>query len=96
MVCKGIMWKNKELKITQKLKKREQSCSYATYQLNLIRIAIKIHKDIHIGISGYTYSQRKMVGLFATSGNPNQTPRSAASDQGLHCLPVTHLGVSCL
>ena len=32
--------------------------------------------------------------LFANSGDPDQTPRSAASDLGLHCLQVTRLGVS--
>ena len=32
-----------------------------------------------------------MVKLFANSGDPDQTPRSAASDLGLHCLPVTRL-----
>ena len=26
--------------------------------------------------------------------DPDQTPHSAASDLGLHCLPVTHLEVS--
>ena len=31
-----------------------------------------------------------MVELFANSGDPDQTPRSAASDLGLHCLPITH------
>ena len=35
-----------------------------------------------------------MVELFANSGDPDQTPRSAASDLGLHCLPVTRLGVT--
>ena len=35
-----------------------------------------------------------MVELFANSGDPGQTPRSAASDLGLHGLPVTLLGVS--
>ena len=35
-----------------------------------------------------------MVELFANSGDPDQTLRSAASDLGLHCLPVTLLGVS--
>ena len=40
------------------------------------------------------YSQRKMAKLFANSGDPDQTPRSAASDLGLHCLPITLLGVS--
>ena len=35
-----------------------------------------------------------MVELFANNGDPDQTPRSAASDLGLHCLPITHLGVS--
>ena len=33
-----------------------------------------------------------MVKLFANSGDPDQTPHSAASDLGLHCLPITHLG----
>ena len=28
--------------------------------------------------------------LLANSGNPDQTPRSAASDLGLHCLPMSH------
>ena len=35
-----------------------------------------------------------MVKLFANSGDPDQTPRSAASDLGLHCLPITLLEVS--
>ena len=35
-----------------------------------------------------------MAKLFANSGNPDQTPRSAASDLGLHCLPITLLRVS--
>ena len=34
--------------------------------------------------------------MFANSGDPDQMPRSAASDMGLHCLPVTGLGVSSL
>ena len=29
-----------------------------------------------------------MAKLFANSGDPDQTPRSAASDLGLHCLPM--------
>ena len=32
--------------------------------------------------------------LFTNGGDPDQTPRSAASDLGLHCLPMTLLGVS--
>ena len=35
-----------------------------------------------------------MVELFANSEYPDQTPHSAASDLGLHCLPNTLLGVS--
>ena len=35
-----------------------------------------------------------MTELFANSEDPDQTPHSAASDLGLHCLPVTLLGVS--
>ena len=41
----------------------------------------------------FIYSQRKPVKPFANSGDPDQTPRSAASDLGLYCLPVTLLGV---
>ena len=35
-----------------------------------------------------------MVELFAHSGDPDETPHSAASDLGLHCLPITLLRVS--
>ena len=34
-----------------------------------------------------------MTDLFANSGYPDQTPRSAASDLGLHCLTSTLLRV---
>ena len=37
-----------------------------------------------------------MVELLANSGDTDQMPRSAAYDLGLHCLPVTRLGVSSL
>ena len=40
----------------------------------------------------FIYSLRKMFKLFANSEDPDQTPRSAASDLGLHCLPITLLG----
>ena len=42
----------------------------------------------------FRYSYRKKAKLFANSGDPDHTPRSAASDLGLHCLPITRLGVS--
>ena len=42
----------------------------------------------------FTYSWRKKAKLFANSGDPDQTPHSAASDLGLHCLPITLLQVS--
>ena len=35
-----------------------------------------------------------MAEVFANSEDPDQTPRSAASDLGLHYLPVTLLGIS--
>ena len=35
-----------------------------------------------------------MVELFVNSGDPDQMLYSAASDFGLHCLPLTLLGVS--
>ena len=34
-----------------------------------------------------------MVERFANNADPDQTPHSAASDLGLHCLPITLLGV---
>ena len=37
-----------------------------------------------------------MAKPFANSEGPDQTPRSAASDLGLHCLPIALLGVSSL
>ena len=45
-------------------------------------------------MSGYVIHVRKMVELFANSGDPYQMPHSAASDLGLHCLPITLLVVS--
>ena len=35
-----------------------------------------------------------MAKLFANSGDPEHMPHSAASDLGLHCLPITFLQVS--
>ena len=35
-----------------------------------------------------------MAKLFANSGDPDQTLHSAASDLGLHCLPLTLSRVS--
>ena len=35
-----------------------------------------------------------MAKLFANSGDPDQMPHSTTSDLGLHCLPMTLLGVS--
>ena len=35
-----------------------------------------------------------MAKLFANSGDPDQMQPSAASDLGLHCLPITLLGIS--
>ena len=32
--------------------------------------------------------------LFANSGDPDQILQNEASDRGLHCLPITFLGVS--
>ena len=37
-----------------------------------------------------------MVELFADNGDPEQMLHSLASGLGLHCLPVSLLGVSCL
>ena len=42
----------------------------------------------------FRYSLRKMAKIFANSGAPDQMLHSAASDLGLHCLPITLLGVS--
>ena len=42
----------------------------------------------------FRYSFRIKAKLFANSGDPDQMLQNAASDLGLHCLPITHLGVS--
>ena len=42
----------------------------------------------------FTYSLREMAKLFANSGDPDQMLHSAASDLGLHRLPVTLLRIS--
>ena len=49
-----------------------------------------------LGMSGYIISIfiMKIVELYANNGDPDQTPRSAAPDLGLHYVPVTRLGVS--
>ena len=36
----------------------------------------------------FRYSLRKMVKLFASSEDPDQTQHFAASDLGLHCLQI--------
>ena len=38
--------------------------------------------------------REKWLNVFAKSGDPDQTPRSVASDLGLRCLLITGLGVS--
>ena len=44
-----------------------------------------------LGISGYTMYifLEKKAKLSANSGDPDQMLHSAASDLGLHCLPIT-------
>ena len=57
------------------------------YRKNLISI---------LGMSDYViwiFQERKMVKLFANIADPDQMPHSAASDLGLHCLPLTLLGI---
>ena len=39
---------------------------------------------------------REIPAFNANSDDPDQTPRSAASDQGLHCLPITFYGTQCV
>ena len=40
----------------------------------------------------FRYSWRQIAKLFANSEDPDQMQHSAASDLGLHCLPLTLLG----
>ena len=44
----------------------------------------------------FRYSLRKMIELFANSGDTDQMPHFVASDQGLHYLPITLSGISSL
>ena len=49
---------------------------------------------IFIRAVGFGYSWRGVVGLSLNGGEPDQTPHSVASDLGLHCFPITLLGIS--
>ena len=42
----------------------------------------------------FRYFLRKMAEVFANSEDPDQMPHSAASDLGLHYLPITLSGLS--
>ena len=67
------------------------------YRLNRLSQTIYWKSPISIlGTSGYEIYifLEKTAKLFANSGDPDQTPRSAVSDLGLHCLPFTLLLVS--
>ena len=66
---------------------RRKRLSHTIYWMSPISI---------LGTSGYEVYifLEKMAKVFANSGDPDQTPRSAASDLGLHCLPITLLRVS--
>ena len=65
--------------------------------LNRLAQTICILNPIPIlGTSGYEiyiFLEKKWLNYLQT-GDPDQTPRSAASDLGLHCLPITLLRVS--
>ena len=76
----------------------KHTVTYLTYcRLNELSQTIywKILISI-LGMSGYViyiFLEKKMVELFGNSGDPDQTLHSEASDLGLHCLPITLLGV---
>ena len=60
--------------------------------LNRLSHTIYMKSPISIlGISGYIMYifLEKKAKLFANTGDPHQTPHSAGSDLGLHCLPIT-------
>ena len=61
--------------------------SHTIYWKSRISILGKSSFEIYIFLE-------KMAKLFANSGDPDQTPHSAESDLGLHCLPFTLLRVS--
>ena len=55
--------------------------------LNLLGNSIKkLIEDVWLVFIIATYYRN-----FTQSADPDQTPRSAASDQGLHCLPMSLL-----
>ena len=66
--------------------------------LNRLSLTIYWKSPISIlitpGSEIYIFLEKKMAKLFANSEDPDQTPHSAASDLGLHCLPITLLPVS--
>ena len=48
----------------------------------------------HVRLCDILREKMAQIHVFANTGNPDQTPHSAASDQGLRCLPFTLLGIS--
>ena len=74
-----------------------QACKALTsFRLN-INSNNNIYLKSPISILGMVDIPReKKAKLFANSGDPDQTPYSAASDLGLHYLPITLLGASIL
>ena len=75
------------------------SCESVLTHCRLNELTHTIYLKILISVLGipamwFSYSERKLVELYANSEEPDQMPHSAASDLGLHCLPATLLGVS--
>ena len=62
-------------------------------------VIVRVFPDSHFGNFSLThilaiFTFWQMFDLFANNGDPVQMPCSAASDLGLHCLPIKLLGVS--
>ena len=67
--------------------RRLNELAHTIYWQSLISILCTSGYEIYIFLE-------KMAEVFANSEDSDQTPPSAASDLGLHCLPDTLLGVS--
>ena len=57
-------------------------CSFKSY--------IRMSHNVRNNHSDTCAQRRLKLTSFANSGDPDQTPHSAASDLGLHCLPISH------
>ena len=69
---------------------KKNSSTFRLFRLNeLSRHYILEESNFNFRLCVLDIPREKWLNFFANSGDSDQMPISAASDQGLHCLPIT-------